>query len=136
MVSVFSLDLMAIILIFSKHICETRHFRPAASIPMMLNPEIMNFIMCGGREEEGGGIKIYTVSLWSIYQFIFWYEIYSSQRPSQLDSLEGFLTPSVMSFIYEMPVAFFSAICAFNINRLCLGCRRVTLWLKNHSPVS
>lgn len=64
MVSVFSLDLMAIILIFSKHICETRHFRPAASIPMMLNPEIMNFIMCGGREEEGGGDKnLYCVSV-------------------------------------------------------------------------
>lgn len=73
---------------------------------MMLNPEIMNFITCGGRGEGGGELKV-ILRLWSIYQFIFWYEIYPSQRPSQLDSLEGFLTRSVMSFIYEMPVAFF-----------------------------
>lgn len=133
MVSVFSLDLMAIILIFSKHICETRHFRPAASIPMMLNPEIMNFIMCGGRGEGGGEIKIYTVSLWSIYQFIFWYEIYSSQRPLQLDSLEGFLTRSVMSFRYAMPVAFFCNLC-LQYQQIMFGLQKGYFMIKKSQP--
>lgn len=126
---------MAIILIFSKHICETRHFRPSASIPMMLNPEIMNFITCGGGEGKGGGIKSYTASLVNLPIYFLVRDLSKSTTLATWQLGRIFNSFSDEFYIWDAS-SFFSAICAFNINGLCLGCRRVTLWLKNHSPVS
>lgn len=85
--------------------------------------------------EGKGGIKSYTASLVNLPIYFLVRDLSKSTTLATWQLGRIFNSFSDEFYIWDAS-SFFSAICAFNINGLCLGCRRVTLWLKNHSPVS